>query len=255
MSSCSSSRASSRMEWSSIPGRASRAAVHCSRSGSGIRRLRVVRMLFHRRAALYLEGVGDAARSSQATTWRIADHWHAAGDRSEALKWRRACWRHLLSIGQPMAAADSIRSYLPNSVSDAERAALLDDLIHALQHASDAKGQLSALRDRSALSDRVGDGSATRVRLAADTAEARFLGHEDTTLLLPELQALLVSTELDEMRRLRAAKALMIAADSLLDEVTRTKGLRHDASAAALHCRVSIEGPGRSDLSCGLRRS
>jgi DNA-binding SARP family transcriptional activator len=183
----------------------------------------VVRMLFHRRAALYLEGVADAARSSQATTWRIADHWHAAGDRSEALKWRRACWHHLLSIGQPMAAADSIRSYLQNSVSDDDRAALLDDLIHALQHGSDARGQLSALTDRIALSDRIGDGSATRVRLAADTAEARFLGHEDTTQLLPELQALLVSPELDGMRRLRAAKALMIVADSLLDEALARK--------------------------------
>ena len=59
------------------------------------------------------------------------------------------------------------------------------DLIDALQHGSDAKGQLSALRDRSALSDRIGDGSATRVRLAADTTEARFLGHEDTRSCCP----------------------------------------------------------------------
>jgi hypothetical protein len=183
----------------------------------------VVSKLLHRRAAAYLVGARHADWTSQATTWRIADHWLAAGDRAEALKWRRACWRHLLSIGQPMAAADSIRSYLPHSACDGERAALLDDLIHALQHGSDIEGQLSALSERVGLSDLIGDNSATRVRLAADTADARVLSYDDTTLLLPELQALLMSTELDGMRRLRAAKALIIAADNMLDEVLAKK--------------------------------
>jgi hypothetical protein len=75
-----------------------------------------------------------------------------------------------------------------------------------------------ALTERVALSDRIGDGPSTRLRLTADIAEARILSYEDPTLLLPELQSLLSSTDLDNMRRLRAAKALMIAADSLLDE-------------------------------------
>jgi DNA-binding SARP family transcriptional activator len=177
----------------------------------------VVRRLLHRRAAEYLERLSDAKWMSQATAWRIADHWQAAGNRAKSLQWRRECWHQSLSIGQPMAAADSIRTYLPNSSSDREKAALLDDLIHALQHGSDVAGQLSTLRDRVVLSDRVGDTTATRLRLAADIAEARFLNYEDTTQFLPELQALLASNELDEMRRLRAARVLMITADTLVD--------------------------------------
>jgi DNA-binding SARP family transcriptional activator len=178
----------------------------------------VVRKLLHQRAAAYLERVRNSDWTSQAVAWRIADHWFAAGDRAQAFKWRRVCWHHLLSIGQPMAAAGSIRNYLPDAASDGERAALLDDLIHALQHAYDAEGQLAALNERSTLSDRIGDSSETRNRLAADILDARRLSFEDITPLLPQLQALLVSTELDELRRLRAAKALMIAADSMLDD-------------------------------------
>ena len=62
-----------------------------------------------------------------------------------------------------MAAAESIEAILPNSFSDDEGAELLDDLILALQHGSHAVRGLSALRDRSAFSDRIGDGSATRL--------------------------------------------------------------------------------------------
>jgi hypothetical protein len=91
-------------------------------------------------------------------------------------------------------------------------------LIHALQQGSDIVGQLSALSERVALSDRIGDSSAIRLRLAADTADARVLNYEDSTSLLPELQAQLIATELDGMRRIRAARTLMIAADNLLDE-------------------------------------
>jgi hypothetical protein len=51
-----------------------------------------------------------------------------------------------------------------------------------------------------------------------DLAEARFLNHEDTTPLRGELEALVSSSELDEMRRLRAARVLMITADGLVDD-------------------------------------
>jgi DNA-binding SARP family transcriptional activator len=178
----------------------------------------VVRRLLHRRAAQYLERLSDAKWMSQATAWRIADHWQAAGNRAKSLQWRRECWHQSLSIGQPMAAAQSIRSCLPSATSDKETADLLDELILALQHASDVGGQLLVLRQRLALCDRIGDPPASRLRLAADLADARFHNYEDTTSLLPELQTLVAATELDEIRRLRVAKVLMITADSLFDE-------------------------------------
>jgi hypothetical protein len=192
----------------------------------------VVRALLHRRAALFLEQT-DATNASQATMWQIADHWQAAGNKTNALQWRRKCWQQLLSIGQPVAAAESIAQHLEQSSSDMESAELLDAMILAFQHAYDTRGQITALTKRSALSDRVGDNLAARLRIAADFADARLSNHEDMVSLLPELQTLLASEELDEMRRLRTAKVLMITADSLFDEHLARKA--HLALPRRLH--------------------
>jgi hypothetical protein len=177
----------------------------------------VIRALLHRRAAIFLEHA-DTTQASQAAMWQIADHWQAAGSKANALQWRRKCWHQLLSIGQPLAAAESIAQHLKQSSSDLESALLLDDLTLALQHSSDVGGQLSALAQRAALSDRIGDPTAIRLRIAADVAEARLSNHDDMISLLHELQTLLGSTELDEVRRLRTARVLMATADGLFDE-------------------------------------
>jgi DNA-binding SARP family transcriptional activator len=188
----------------------------------------VVSKLLHWRAALHLQS-RHAAQLSQATAWRIADHWQAAGDRIQALEWRRNCWRQLLSIGQPSAAAENIRGHLEHASSNRQRAELLDDLILALQYSSDVNGQLAVLAERLALCDSIGDPPQTRIRLAADLADARFYNYEDTTSLLPELQTFLASADLDEFRRLRVARILMVTADQLFD--------------AALACSVYVAMP------------
>ena len=178
----------------------------------------IVRMLLHQRAATFLEEKNDEAWTSQAVAWRIAEHWQGAGDHARALRWQRTCWRQLLSIGQPIAAAESIRSHLRHASSDRQRAELLDDLILALQHSSDVNRLLSALGERIALCESLGDTAKTRQRLTADVADARYSNYEDTTARLAELQALIASPDLDEIRRLRTAKVVMVAADQLFDE-------------------------------------
>jgi len=175
-------------------------------------------MLLHQRAATFLEEKNDEAWTSQAVAWRIAEHWQGAGDHARALRWQRTCWRQLLSIGQPIAAAESIRSHLRHASSDRQRAELLDDLILALQHSSDVNRLLSALGERIALCESLGDTAKTRQRLTADVADARYSNYEDTTARLAELQALIASPDLDEIRRLRTAKVVMVAADQLFDE-------------------------------------
>ena len=177
-----------------------------------------VKCLLHRRAAEYLEHLADREPRPQAVAWRIADHWHAAGSRVRSLHWRQVCWQQLLSIGQPVAAAESIRAQLASSTGLAERASLLDNLAQSLRHASDARGQLAALVERTSLSDLVGDGISTRLALTADIAEARYSLFDDTTQLLPDLRALLRAPDLDEERRLRIGKVLMVTADSMLSE-------------------------------------
>lgn len=197
----------------------------------------IVSKLLHRRAALHLERIRDAKWTSQATAWRIADHWQAAGDHVHALEWRRNCWHQLLSIGQPIAAAENIKSHLKHASSDVQRAALLDDLILALQYASDVSGQLKVLGDRLALCDCIGDPPKTRLRLAADLADARFYNYEDMTSLLPDLQTLLASVDLDELRRFRTARILVIAADQFFDEA-----LAYSAYAAMPRETQSLAG-------------
>jgi DNA-binding SARP family transcriptional activator len=184
-----------------------------------------VRCLLHRRAAEFLERLADTEPMSQALAWRIADHWHAAGSRVRSLHWRQVCWQQLLSIGQPIAAADSIRLQLASSTSAAERAGLLDILAQSLRQASDARGQLSVLAERNSLSAAVGDGIPTRLALTADIAEARYSLFDDTTQLLPDLRALLGASDLDEERRLRIGKVLMVTADNMLSETLAREAL------------------------------
>jgi hypothetical protein len=183
---------------------------------------------------------------SQSIAWRIADHWFAAGNRARALRWKLICWRQLISIGQPVAAVDSIRSALSSASSLEERARVLDELAVALRHASDSKAELSTLEERSALSDRIGDNEATRLALAADIAEARFFCYDDTTKLVSTLRALLRAPQLDATRRLRIARVLMVTADSLVSETLAREALEAvhrgartlPASASALEVQV-----------------
>jgi DNA-binding SARP family transcriptional activator len=177
----------------------------------------VVRRLLHQRAAAYLEQLVADASTSQAMAWRIANHWQAAGERATSLRWRRVCWHQSLSIGQPMAAVDAIRSQLSSSDRINERATLLDDLALALRSAGDWTQLLAALHERRSLSDAVGDDAACRLAMTADVVEARQQAYEDITLLVPDLQLLIRSSQLDSERRLRAARILLIASDNLLD--------------------------------------
>jgi DNA-binding SARP family transcriptional activator len=184
-----------------------------------------VRCLLDRRAAEHLEQRIKHEHASQALAWRIADHWQAAGDRSRSLHWRRVCWEHLLALGQPIAAADSIRSQLAGAAGVQERAKLLELLAAALRHASDTRAQLLVLEERAALSDRVGDDASARLSLAADVTEARYLSFDDTSKLLPELRALLRAPSLDEERRLRIARVLVVTADNMLSAVLAREAL------------------------------
>jgi hypothetical protein len=65
--------------------------------------------------------------------------------------------------------------------------------------------------------DRLGDSAASRLAIAADIAVARSSVFDDTTALLPELRELLRSVDLDEARRLRIARVLVLTADLLID--------------------------------------
>jgi DNA-binding SARP family transcriptional activator len=175
-----------------------------------------VARLLHRRAAVFLESTAEGS-PLQSVAWRIADHWQLGGARAQSLHWRRVCWQQLLDIGQPTAAAESIRQCLAHSKGERQRAYLLDDLAQALQCAADAAGQLAVLSDRLALCDRIGDSAARRLAIAADIQVARVNAFDDSTTLVPELQELLRSADLDEERRLRIARVLVITADMLID--------------------------------------
>jgi hypothetical protein len=177
-----------------------------------------VKCLLNRRAAEYLEQRIECELASQPLCWRIADHWQAAGDRSRSLRWRRVCWQHLLSLGQPIAAAEGVRTQLASSTDPLERAYLLEFLAETLRHAGDTRAQLQVLQERAALSDLVGDDSAAKTSLAADVAEARYLIFDDTTKLLPDLRALLRTPSLGDERRLRIARVLVVTADNMLSE-------------------------------------
>ena len=190
---------------------------------------KLVRTLLHSRAANYLERRNKDAIPSQALAWRVAAHWDAAGEFDSALHWRGICWRHLIAIGQPMAAAASIRAQLNVVQRPERRSVLLDVLIDALHSAGETPALLRALDERIALSDHIHDSRSIRSALAFDSAEASIHNGADPTPYFPHLRQHVRSSHLDSLRRSRAARLLMIAADNAIDpDFARDVYVMHD---------------------------
>jgi hypothetical protein len=178
-----------------------------------------IQSVLHRRAARFLEKEHRGSTPSQSIAWRIAGHWDEAGDTVSALRWRRICWRQLISIGKPSVATDSIRAQLQSAASPSERATLLDALIDALQSTADLDALSAVLRERIALSEHVHDSRARRSALAFDAAEASINNYDESAPYLSQLRTHLHSKVLDVGRRVRASRLLLIAADDAVDAV------------------------------------
>jgi len=176
-----------------------------------------VAALMHLRAARHLERLASRAFTSQALSWKIAEHWHKAGEPQSALLWRQRCWQHLVSIGQPMEAVEGIRAALESANSIEERAGLLSSLAIGLRAIGDFTELVQVLQDRIALANGVSDTVEQRSSLAFDLFEARAVHSPDVQPLVKPLEAHLRNTHLDTTRRLRAARMLMVGADHCFD--------------------------------------
>jgi hypothetical protein len=177
----------------------------------------VTRQLFHRRAAEYLEAREQGKATSQETAWEISAHWQEAGCFGLALRWRAVCWRQLISIGQPVAATASIRDHLAHCASPSDRAFAMDVLIEALQSAAEPLALIDALKERSALSERLSEPMPVRRALAFDLLEASLHYFEDSGPQIERVRAHAESSELDVRRRMRATRMLVIAADNAVN--------------------------------------
>lgn len=176
-----------------------------------------VAALLHERAAALLESTADPS-SDVGKAWRIATHWRAANQRQRARACLRACWQQAINIGRPMTAAQSIRSELPFSCDPVDHAALLDDLIGALQAAGESAAVQDVIRERQSLSRVVNDAPPRVVALAFDFLQATILAQAARAGSTEELRYFFSNPQLDPARRISAGRLLMIAADVELDE-------------------------------------
>lgn len=179
---------------------------------------RIVICMMEGRAAALIEAENSQQRWTPAIAWRIASHWQNAGQPRRARSFLRASWQHAVSIGHPMSAAKAIRDELRLSLEPDERAALLDDLIGALQAAGDLPGVIAAVDERYAMGSRLQDSAHRRAELEFDRDEARVMNQSTPSSHVGSLSRHANSSVLDSRRRLRAARLLIMGADGALDE-------------------------------------
>ncbi|HVF39255.1 MAG TPA: AAA family ATPase, partial [Gemmatimonadaceae bacterium] len=91
------------------------------------------RAFLHRRAGMALEKELAGEWKSTAMLWACAFHWHHAGDRDRALSVVRSCAEHLLEVGLPQAASDTLDRALEYCSTDEQRLSVLTRQVHALQ--------------------------------------------------------------------------------------------------------------------------
>lgn len=176
-----------------------------------------VLMLMHERAARQLE-IGSSGRPADAgAAWRTGHHWKLAKQPQKARDSLRACWQQAINVGRPLTACDAIRREIAVAQSLEDRAALLDDLIGALQAAGDNKLIREVVEERQALSVRLSDSPHQCARLSFDHLCATAHNNRKP-LAIDFVLASMRSGYLDRGRRLRACRMLMIAADIELNE-------------------------------------
>ena len=173
--------------------------------------------LMEARAAEYLEKEQPGERWAPSTAWRIASHWQRAGEARRARAYLRACWQHAVSIGQPAKASTAISDVLLATSDPEARASLLDDLIGTLQATGELKAVIPAVSERRSLSSRVHDTPSRVAQLTYDAEEAYVLKNSHPAAHVTTLRSHLESPLLNQHRRIRAARLLMMAADGDLD--------------------------------------
>ena len=208
---------------------------------------RVVLAMMEGRAAELLEEAIDTRRCTPSTAWRIASHWTNAHQAHRARVYLRACWRHSISIGQPISAASAIRATLESSQQPAQRAELLDDLIGALQAAGDMPAVIAAVKERRSLTVHIEESAGRLSALSFDEEEARVMSQSTPSLHVGALRSHVTSSHLDGRRKLRAARLLMMGADGALDgklardTLSRSEGIdTADSSSALLRLQISL---------------
>jgi DNA-binding SARP family transcriptional activator len=166
--------------------------------------------LLHSRSARAMEGRLPSANSS----WRIASHWHSAGQHRRARATLAASWRKSLQLGQPLHAHESIREYLSLTTDASERIGLYNDLIEVTQAAGDSAATISAIDERAALLRTTGSEDVHQEAFSSDRLDAQLQSHANPSAPETDLMAFMYSPSLDTVRRVRAAQRLMASADA-----------------------------------------
>ena len=191
---------------------------------------RAVLSLLHSRSAIALERLDSSANSS----WRIAAHWHYAGQHNRARATLSALWRRSILLGQPQHAEEGIREYLTLTRDAEERITLYNDLIAVTQAAGDPTATIRAIDERTALvsSSRISDDRSET--MAFDRLDAQLQNQADPSTPQRELLQYMRSEVLDNSRRLRAAQRLLASADATAGK---------DLADEVFHALLSIERP------------
>ncbi len=172
------------------------------------------RAFLHRRAAMALEKELSGEWMSTALLWACAFHWHHAGNRDRALSVVRSCSEHLLEVGLPHAASDTLDRALEYCSTDEQRLSVLTRQAHALQVAGQWKRTKEVLLTCRQIRTRTRPSSDQHDAFEILLFEASYRSSLEVLALLPETRRCIECEEALQEHRIQAAViALKIASD------------------------------------------
>src|SRR5687768_15352503 len=183
------------------------------------------RAFLHRRAGLALEKELSGEWKSTAVLWACAFHWHHAGDRDRALSVVRSCAEHLLEVGLPQAASDTLDRALEYCSTDEQRLSVLTRQVHALQMAGQWTRSKEVLVRCRQIRTRATPTSNQHDAFEIMLYDASYRTSLDLLSLLPEITSCVQCPDASTEQRVQAGvMALKIATDIdplLLDSIYR----------------------------------
>jgi DNA-binding SARP family transcriptional activator len=170
------------------------------------------------RVAKRLEEEYERESYSVPLAWAAAESWLAAGDNGAAVRLLRHCAAQAAAVGEPQAAARTLRKIAQSALSLTQRASLQDEIISYAEVGGEPLLLQETLRERIEVARAMGESERVLEELEFRHLEVELQEGASPLPRTNPLMAILTNRDACATLRIRAGIRLLVAADCLLDE-------------------------------------